>query len=189
MSGLTLPAACLCLVTGALLGGLFLGCKLVRGLLYGGRLCIAVLDVLFCLVWSLVAFLCALVVDKGRLRLFQVALQGLGAWGAVVALDPFVDGMTGLVRRFGKWLAGWLRRPLRFLRNRWRAGRAAAKSKRAQRKKALQQKKRELQQRKKQSKGRSSARGKKPRYRKGLKKSVRYAPKKKKPKNPLEKLT
>ncbi len=31
MTGLTLPAACLCLMTGALLGGLFLFFKLLRG--------------------------------------------------------------------------------------------------------------------------------------------------------------
>ncbi len=47
MTGLTLPAACLCLMTGALLGGLFLFFKLLRGLLYGGRLCAAALDIIF----------------------------------------------------------------------------------------------------------------------------------------------
>lgn len=182
MTGLTLPAACLCLVTGALLGCLFLGCKLVRGLLYGGRLCAAVLDVLFCLVWALVAFLCALVVDKGRLRLFQVALQVLGAWGAIVALDPFVNGVTGMVRRFGRWLRKWLCRPVRFLRRHWKARRAAAKAKRVQKRK-------DRRKRKKLGKGKGSGRDSTPRYRKGPSKSKRYAPKKKKTKYPLEKLT
>ena len=182
MTGLTLPAACLCLMTGALLGGLFLGCKLVRGLLYGGRLCAAVLDVLFCLAWALVAFLCALVVDKGRLRMFQVALQVLGAWGTIVALDPFVNGVTSLVRRFGRWLGRWLSRPVHFLRGRWKAKRAAAKVKRIQRRK-------DRRKRKKQGKSKGIGRDNTPRYRKAPSKSKRYAPKNKKTKNPLEKLT
>lgn len=181
MTGLTLPAACLCLTTGALLGGLFLGCKLVRGLLYGGRLCAAVLDVLFCLIWALTAFLCALVVDKGRLRMFQAALQVLGAWGTVVALDPFVNGVTDLVRRIGRKLAGWLSRPLRFIKGKWQARRAAAKAERLRRKKARREKRRR--------KSSSQTQRNKPRYRKTAVKSKRYAPKKKKTKNPLEKLT
>lgn len=182
MNGLTLPAACLCLATGALLGLLFLGCKLARGLLNGGRLCVAVLDVLFCLVWALAAFLCALVVDKGRLRMFQIFLQVLGAWGAVVALDPFVNGVTKLVRRFGRWLWGWLSRPIRFLGRLWKSKLTDAKAKRAQKRKAAKK-------RKKQGKDKRAGIGNKPRYRKRPAKSKRYAPKMKKTKNPLEKLT
>lgn len=178
MTGLTLQTACLCLASGAVLGLLFLGCKLIRGLLYGGRLMAAVLDVLFCLTWALTAFLCALVVDKGRLRMFQAALQVLGAWGAVVALDPFVNGATKLVRRFGRRLRGWLYRPILFIGRRWRAKGADMRAKRAQKRKVAKKRKKPV-----------GARGNKPRYREGPAKSKRYAPKKKKSKNPLEKLT
>ena len=182
MIGLTLPVACLCLMTGAMLGGLFLFFKLSRGLLYGGRLMTAVLDVLFCLIWALTAFLCALVVDKGRLRMFQIVLQVLGAWGAVVALDPFVNGVTGMVRRFGRRLWGWLSRPVRFLRKRWRKKLADMRARRAERRKAAPKGK-------KPGKKRGSAGKATPRYRKVPVKSKRYALKKKKTKNPLEKLT
>lgn len=182
MSGLTLPAACLCLMTGGALGVLFLLFKLVRGLLYGGKLCAAVLDVLFCLVWALTAFLCALVVDKGRLRLFQAALQVLGAWGAVVAMDPFVNGATAMVRRVGRRVKGWLGRPVRFLRKRIGARLAAAKKKRIERRKALKT-------RRKKAKSGPSAGSRGPTYRKKPKKSKIYARNKKKPKKPLEKLT
>lgn len=182
MSGLTLPAACLCLMTGGALGVLFLLFKLVRGLLYGGKLCAAVLDVLFCLIWSLTAFLCALVVDKGRLRLFQAALQVLGAWGAIVALDPFVKAATALLRRVGRRVRGWLGRPARFLRKRVRTRLAAAKKKRIERRKAL------ISRRKRAKKG-SPAGRRGPRYRKKPEKSKIYARNKKKPKKPLEKLT
>ncbi len=120
MNGWSLPAGCLCLVSGALLGGLFLAIKLLRVLLHSGKLCTALLDVAFCLVCALTAFLCALVVDKGRLRLFQAALQALGAWGVIAALDPFISGVARWLRRTWLWLCAavrkavfrWVRRPL-----------------------------------------------------------------------------
>ncbi len=151
MTGLTLPAACLCLMTGAL-------------------------DIIFCLVWALTAFLCALVVDKGRLRMFQVVMQVLGAWGTVVALDPFINGVTNIVRRFGRWLGKGLSRPASFLRKRWRIKRADMKAKRDE-------------SRKKPGRGKVPGGKGTPRYRKVPVKSKRYALKKKKTKNPLEKLT
>lgn len=182
MSGFTLPAACLCLTAGAALGGLFLLFKLLRGLLYGGRLMTAALDVLFCLIWAIFAFICALAADKGRLRLFQLVLQALGAWGVVVALDPFVKGVTGAVRRFGRWLREWLSRPGRLLKKRWRKKRAEIITRRAEKRKAARRPQ-------KSGAGRASGAKGKPRYRKVPAKSKIYAPKRKKTKNPLEKLT
>lgn len=182
MIGLTLPTACLCLTAGVLLGGLFLFFKLLRGLLCGGRLMEAALDVLFCLIWALVSFLCALVVDKGRMRMFQAVLQALGAWGAVVALDPFISGITSLARRLGRRLRMWLGRPVRSLRGRYRAGKAAILAKRRKRKGAHKKKG-------KRAKARGPGGRSAPRYREIPAKSKRYAPKTKKNKNPLEKLT
>lgn len=115
MNGLSLPAACLCLWTGAALGCLFLLLKLLRLLLRGGRLMTAVMDAAFCLFCAAVAFLCALAVDKGRLRLAQVVLQGLGAWGAIAALDPFVVGLARLVRKIVRRLAAAAGRPVRWM--------------------------------------------------------------------------
>lgn len=182
MTGLTLPTACLCLMTGGALGGLFLLLKLVRGLLRGGRLFAAALDVLFCLIWALTAFLCALVVDKGRLRLFQMVLQVLGAWGAVVALDPFVSGATALARRIARRIGAWLSRPVRFLRRRLGSRLASIKAKRLERRRAIKN-------RRKKSRAAYPAGGRGPTYRKRPEKSKIYARNKKKPKKPLEKFT
>lgn len=112
MTAATWPAAALCLVTGALLGGLFLTLKLLRVLLRGGRLLTAALDLLFCLICGAAAFLIALVLDKGRLRFFQAALQLLGAWGTVTALDPFVTGIAKMIQRLGRFLAGKMLKPV-----------------------------------------------------------------------------
>lgn len=119
MTGGTWPQASLCLFSGALLGLLFLACKLLRVLLGLGRLATALLDLAFCLFCGLTAFLCALVLDQGRLRLFQTALQLLGAWGAAAALDPLVEGAARLLRRTAARMRRALGRPLRFLREKW----------------------------------------------------------------------
>lgn len=122
MTGATFPAAVFCLATGAALGCLFLLCKLARLLLGAGKWATALLDVAFCGVCALVVFLCALAVDRGRLRLFQAGLQGLGAWAAVQALDPFLTGaarglrktwcrVRGLLRGWAVFLVGLFPRP------------------------------------------------------------------------------
>ena len=71
MSDWALRCVFLCLAVGAVLGGLFLIFKLLRILLGLGKVGTAVLDMIFCAVCSAVVFLCALAVDKGRLRFFQ----------------------------------------------------------------------------------------------------------------------
>ena len=112
MNGLSLAAGSFCLCSGAALGCLFLLLKLVRTLLRCGRLATALLDIAFCLFCSAAVFLCALAIDKGRLRLAQAVLQALGAWGAIAALDPLVGGLSLLVQRAARRLAGWARRPV-----------------------------------------------------------------------------
>ena len=119
MTGGSWPQASLCLFSGALLGLLFLACKLLRVMLGLGRLATALLDLAFCLTCGLTAFLCALVLDQGRLRLFQAALQLLGAWGAVAALDPLIEGTARLLRRAAGRLRRALGRPWSFLRGKW----------------------------------------------------------------------
>ena len=81
MTGGALPTAFFCLATGAALGCLFLLCKVARILLHAGKLCTAALDVLFCSFAAAAAFLCALAVDHGRPRFFQLFFR---AW----ALGP-----------------------------------------------------------------------------------------------------
>lgn len=100
MTAVTWPAWGLCMGTGALLGLFFLLLQLIRLLLRGGRFCQAIMDVFFCVVCAAVAFLCALALDKGRLRFFQVSLQLLGGWGTVAALAP----LLGRLARGLKWL-------------------------------------------------------------------------------------
>lgn len=173
MSGITLPAMCMCLVSGVLLGLFYLLLKLVRLLLQGGRLCIALLDVVFCLTCAVAAFLCALVVDQGRLRLVQAALQGLGTWGAIVALDPLINGIAGRLRRASAWIWGLLMRPVLAARGFLREKRKKRRARRLERKRTKQLAKR------KASQG--------SRKRPGKKKKV--GQKQKKRKKPLEKLT
>lgn len=110
MNTLSLPGACLCLATGALLGGAFLALKLARLLLRGGRILLFVSDLLLGPLCAVVAFTVALAIDKGRLRLFQVVLQGLGAWGTICALDSLVNGTAAWLRKVTGKLRGFLRR-------------------------------------------------------------------------------
>ena len=56
MNTLSLPGACLCLATGALLGGAFLALKLARLLLRGGRIFLFVSDLLLGPLCAVVAF-------------------------------------------------------------------------------------------------------------------------------------
>lgn len=92
MNSGVLPTIFFCLATGAALGCLFLLCKAVRLLLSAGKLCTALIDIAYCLFTAAALFLCALAVDRGRPRFFQFLLQGIGAWSAIAALDPFVAG-------------------------------------------------------------------------------------------------
>ena len=65
-------------------------------------------------------FLCALAGDSGRLRLYQAALQGLGAWCVVAAFGPLARRGIGRLRKiFGKLcslLGRWAGIPLGHLR-------------------------------------------------------------------------
>lgn len=110
MTGGTLPAGCLCLFTGALMGGVFLGLKLLGLLLRGGRIFTFFSDLFFGLFCAVTAFLVALAVDSGRLRLFQAALQCLGAWGAIAALGPLLNSAAAKLRRAARRMDSAIRR-------------------------------------------------------------------------------
>lgn len=129
MTGSTWPIALFCLTSGAALGALFLLCKALRLALGGGKLLTAALDTAFGLVCGAVVFLCALAVDKGRLRLLQAALQALGAWGVVVSLDPLATAGGKLLRFLWKKISCFLSAPFR-----WAKGRLARRKKRGKRK-------------------------------------------------------
>ncbi len=132
-----------CLGTGAALGCLFLLFRAVRILAHAGKLLTALLDVLFCCLCAAVVFLCALAVDKGRLRLFQAAPQALGAWAAVTALDPFVAGLAEGVRKIFCKVSGLFRKGKAFLTSHFRRRKplAAKKAGKTGRKRKKQQKK------------------------------------------------
>ena len=101
-----------CLGTGAALGCLLLLFRTVRILCRAGKLTTAVLDILYCCFTGAAVFLCALAVDKGRLRLLQVVLQFLGGWAVVTALGPFVSGIARRVQKI-------FSRVSNFFRKRW----------------------------------------------------------------------
>ena len=71
------------------MGCLFLLFQGVGILLGAKKLGTALLDLVFCCLCGGFVFLCALAVDSGRLRLYQAALQGLGAWAAAASLGPW----------------------------------------------------------------------------------------------------
>lgn len=120
MSGQALPVAVFCLATGAALGCLFLLFQGMSQLLGLKKLGAALVDVLFCCLCGGFVFLCALAVDSGRLRLYQAALQGLGAWCVVAAFGPLAHwGIARLRKIFGKLfslLGRWAGIPLGHLR-------------------------------------------------------------------------
>lgn len=101
-----------CLATGAGMGALYAVFSGVRALLRAGKLLTAVLDVLFCLVCGTVVFLCALAVDKGRLRAYQAGPQLLAGWAAAVTLEPFVRGAVLNLQKLFAVLTKFLRKNL-----------------------------------------------------------------------------
>lgn len=88
-----------CLAAGAALGCLLLLFRVVRILTHAGKFLTALLDILYCCLCTLVVFLCALAVDRGRLRLLQALLQLLGGWAVVTALGPFVSGAARRLKK------------------------------------------------------------------------------------------
>ena len=115
MSTQVLAIASFCLSTGAALGCLFLLFRVMAWLLGVGKFGTAVLDFLFCCLCAAVVFLCALAVDSGRLRLYQAALQGVGAWAVIVSFGPWIHRLAlWIQKRFCK-LWGILGKAGRFL--------------------------------------------------------------------------
>ena len=98
MSGLEWPVLSFSLASGAALGCLFLLFRGFSRLLGLKKLGTALLDVLFGGLAGGFVFLCALAVDSGRLRLYQVLPQALGAWAAVTALGPWTRRGRGLFK-------------------------------------------------------------------------------------------
>ena len=101
-----------CLATGAGMGALYAVLSGVRALLRAGKLLTAVLDILFCLVCGTVVFLCALAVDKGRLRAYQAGTQLLAGWAAAVTLEPLVRGSVLKLQRIFAGLTNLLQKNL-----------------------------------------------------------------------------
>ena len=101
-----------CLATGAGMGVLYAVLSGVRVLLRAGKWLTAVLDILFCLVCGVVVFLCALAVDKGRLRAYQAGPQLLAGWAAAAALEPFIRGAALKLQKFFETLTKFLRKNL-----------------------------------------------------------------------------
>lgn len=133
MSGASLPMVFFCLATGAALGCLFLLCKVLRILLHAGKLCTAALDLLYCCFCAAAVFLCALAVDRGRLRVFQVVLQLAGGWAAVAALDPFVSSAARGIRFLFCKVLAFFRKRTAFLAGHFHRKRPAEKKRKGKR--------------------------------------------------------
>lgn len=127
MSAQVLATVSFCLSTGAALGCLFLLFRVAAWLLGMGKLGTGVLDLLFCCLCGGAVFLCALAVDSGRLRLYQAALQGVGAWAVIAFFGPWARRLAlWLPRRFCKlWKV--LGRPAGFLTGHFHAKKEAGK--------------------------------------------------------------
>lgn len=121
MSAGIVPVLFFCLATGAAMGCLLLVFQAVRLLLGDGRLLTAILDVVFCCLCAFVVFACALAVDRGRLRLIQVAAQLLGGWAAVEVfaapvkavagwLNKIICKISGVFNKCGSFLTAGFRR-------------------------------------------------------------------------------
>ena len=115
MKGVTGELLFFCLGTGAALGCLFLLFQAARILCHAGKLGTALLDILYCCLTGTAVFLCALAVDRGRLRLLQVLLQLLGGWAAVTALGPFVSGIARRLEKIFRKISGFFRKKCRIL--------------------------------------------------------------------------
>ncbi len=118
-----------CLGTGAVLGCLFLLFRVLGILLRAGKLLTGLLDILFCCLCGAAVFLCALAVDKGRLRLFQALLQFAGGWAAATALGPFTEGLARKLRQIFCKLSGLFRKAGGFLTAHFRKRRPSAAKK------------------------------------------------------------
>ena len=80
-----------CVLSGAVLGVLFLLLKICRHIFLLKKISVALLDILFCMAASLTVFLFALAIDFGRLRFLQIALQCIGFLSVRLTLDPLVE--------------------------------------------------------------------------------------------------
>ena len=122
MSGLGWPVLSFSLASGAALGCLFLLFRGFSRLLGLKKLGTALLDVLFGGLAGGFVFPCALAVDSGRLRLYQVLPQALGAWAAVTALGPWTRRGAGALQKIFCRLWRLLGAAAGFLRGLFRAG-------------------------------------------------------------------
>lgn len=116
MSGQGVAVLFFCLATGAALGCLFLLFRGFSALLGFRKWGTALLDLIFCCLCGGMVFLCALAVDKGRLRLYQAGLQALGAWAVVTAFGPWLGKGVERLKRFFEKLSAILVRRVDFLR-------------------------------------------------------------------------
>jgi len=87
----------LCLVSGVLLGLLFLLMKIVKLALRIGKVGEAVFDILFWAVMAVVFFLLSLAISGGQLRFVQLALSLIGLFAILLIFDPFIDLISNKV--------------------------------------------------------------------------------------------
>ncbi len=129
MTALSWETLFFCLATGAALGLLYAVFAGVRALLRAGKVLTAVLDVVFCLLCAAAVFLCALALDKGRLRMTQAVLQLVGGWAAAQVFCPLTVGTVRVLRKISRRAGQILGRPLGIFRGHFRRKRPVAPKK------------------------------------------------------------
>lgn len=100
------------LSVGVVLGLIFLLIKVLKIVLGIKKIGEAVLDIILCLLSAVVVFLCALALDGGKLRFFQVFLHIIGALSVIWILDPMVQGIARVTSKAGRKLKRFLKAKL-----------------------------------------------------------------------------
>ncbi len=119
----------LLLIAGVLWGLLFLAFKIFRTLLGFGKIAEAIFDFILCLIAAVGIFICALVIDSGRVRFFQLFLHAVGAVSIIMALGPFVQVISAKIRRMIVKIKNWFLNPVKKIFNRLKQNKSKKKKK------------------------------------------------------------
>ena len=119
----------LCLVSGVLLGLLFLAMKILKLALRIGKIGEAVLDILFWAVAAVVFFLLSLAISGGQLRFVQTALCLIGLFAVLLIFDPFIDLISNKVNIILTKIFSFIKRRMQFFSRKKRKRKSQNKSK------------------------------------------------------------
>lgn len=122
--------AVICLVSGVLLGLLFLVMKILKLAIGIGKIGEAVLDILFWAVMAVVFFLLSLAISGGQLRFVQLALCLMGLFAVLLIFDPFIDMISNKVNIILRRVFAFFKSKRQLFSRKRRKRKKAAKEKR-----------------------------------------------------------